>query len=76
MTTYDDESIYIYTQQVGGSSPSAPTKSDRANRSGMAAIDLSDSRPICVCAMSDRRDLHHVRGVINEVQDPIVAAAR
>ena len=54
---------------------SRSTKSDGANRSGMAAIDLSDSRPIRVCSMSDRGDLHRVRGVIYEVQDPIVAAA-
>ena len=51
------------------------TKSDGANRSRMAAIDLSGSRPIRVVAMFDRGDLHRVRGVIYEVQDPIVAAA-
>ena len=38
----------------------------------VAEVDLSGSRPICVCTMSDRGHLDHVRSVINEVQDSIV----
>ena len=51
-------------------------ETDCANRSNMAEVAFSDSRPIGVCTMCDRGHLHRVRGVINEVQHPIVAAAR
>ena len=87
-TTYDDGPVPIYTQQVGGSSPSAqtsaqtsaktsaPTKLRCANHSATTYADHGGSLPIGVCSMSDGGDFYRVCDVVNEVQHSIVTSTR